>query len=244
MEPEPLQLVLKDVGARYGAITALSGVNLEVRPSQSVAVLGANGAGKTTLLRTISGIFVRRSGSIIFNGTDISAMPSHDVVRHGIGQVAENRRLFPPLTVAENLEMGSLPLHVNGRKQDVAETLALVFDLFPTLATRRRQTAGTLSGGEQQMLAIGRALMGKPLLLLLDEPSTGLAPRVIESLFGALQRLKERGLTILLAEQNVRLALEFADHALVLSLGRVALAGAATQLRESEEIRKIYLGGG
>jgi branched-chain amino acid transport system ATP-binding protein len=221
----------------------LYGLNLEVHASECVALLGANGAGKTTLLRTLSGIFVQREGTILFNGSDISKMPPHRVVRAGIGQVAENRRLFPPLTVAENLEMGSLTLHLVRRRGEVAEASALVFELFPVLWARRNQPAGTLSGGEQQMLAIGRALMGKPSILLLDEPSTGLAPRVIEDLFKALRRLKASGLTILLAEQNVRLALGLADRAAVLSLGRIALVGPAADLRENDDVKRIYLGG-
>ena len=237
------QLMLKGLSATYGAVSALAGVNLEMRQGESVALLGANGAGKTTLLRAISGIIVERSGEMFFNNVDISRMSAHEIVRMGICHVAENRRLFPPLSVAQNLEIGSLPLHAAGRKREVDEARRLVFDLFPTLEKRGTQAAGTLSGGEQQMLAIGRALMAKPSLLLLDEPSTGLAPRVIEDLFRALHLLKQYGLTILVAEQHVPLALQLADRAIVLSLGRIALAGSSAELRDTDEIKRIYLGG-
>jgi branched-chain amino acid transport system ATP-binding protein len=243
LEVKHAQLELKDVSAHYGSMQVLYGLTLDIRASECVALLGANGAGKTTLLRTLSGIFVRRGGTILFNGSDISKLAPHLVVRAGIGQVAENRRLFPPLTVAENLEMGSLTLHSLQRKREVAGASTLVFELFPVLWARRSQPAGTLSGGEQQMLAIGRALMGKPSVLLLDEPSTGLAPRVVEELFRALERLKAAGMTIVLAEQNVRLALGLADRAAVLSLGRIALVGSPTQLQENDEVKRIYLGG-
>ena len=210
---------------------------------ESLAVLGANGAGKTTLLRAISGLMVRRDGSILFDGQEIAGRRADEIVRLGISQVPEGRRLFFPLTVLENLEAGALKLRSAGRRHEVKDAMTVAFDLFPQLSERRAQIAGTLSGGEQQMLAIARALMARPRLLLLDEPSVGLAPKVIESLFGVLHALKGTGLTIVLAEQHVPLALDLADNAVVLSLGHVALNGPPAELRDSADIRRAYLGG-
>jgi branched-chain amino acid transport system ATP-binding protein len=224
-------------------VRILHDVSFTLAEGESISVLGANGAGKTTLLRAISGLMVRREGSVSFAGREIAALRPDEIVRLGISQVPEGRRLFFPLTVQENLESGALPLRNGGRGAEVADAMAMVLELFPRLAERRDQISGTLSGGEQQMLAIGRALMSRPRLLLLDEPSVGLAPKVIESLFGVLHALKGTGLTILLAEQHVPLALELADRAIILGLGRVALSGLPAELRDSEEIRRIYLGG-
>jgi branched-chain amino acid transport system ATP-binding protein len=229
--------------AAYGPVRILHDISFSLAEGESISILGANGAGKTTLLRAISGLMVRREGSITFAGAEISAKRADEIVRLGISQVPEGRRLFFPLTVLENLESGALPLRNGGRGGEVKDALDMVFQLFPRLAERRDQISGTLSGGEQQMLAIGRALMSRPRLLLLDEPSVGLAPKVIEALFGVLHTLKGTGLTIVLAEQHVPLALELADRAIILGLGRVALSGAPAELRDSEEIKRIYLGG-
>jgi branched-chain amino acid transport system ATP-binding protein len=221
----------------------LHDVDFSIAMGESLAVLGANGAGKTTLLRAISGLMVRRDGSILFDGQEIAGRRADEIVRLGISQVPEGRRLFFPLTVLENLEAGALKLRSAGRRHEVKDAMTVAFDLFPQLSERRAQIAGTLSGGEQQMLAIARALMARPRLLLLDEPSVGLAPKVIESLFGVLHALKGTGLTIVLAEQHVPLALDLADNAVVLSLGHVALNGPPAELRDSADIRRAYLGG-
>jgi branched-chain amino acid transport system ATP-binding protein len=231
------------LSAAYGPVRVLHDVDFSLATGESLAVLGANGAGKTTLLRAISGLMVRRDGSIRFDGQEIAGRRADEIVRLGISQVPEGRRLFFPLTVLENLEAGALKLRSAGRRQEVKDAMAVAFDLFPQLSERRAQIAGTLSGGEQQMLAIARALMARPRLLLLDEPSVGLAPKVIESLFGVLHALKGTGLTIVLAEQHVPLALDLADHAVVLRLGRVALSGPPAELRDSADIRRAYLGG-
>jgi branched-chain amino acid transport system ATP-binding protein len=236
-------LSLHQVGAAYGRVQVLSDVSATLREGESMAVLGINGAGKTTLMRAISGLMVRRSGAIRFSDADIVDLAPHEIVHLGVAMVPEGRRLFAPMTVEENLAIGTLPLRRRGRDAEAQTAQEEVFALFPPLAERRRQIAGTLSGGEQQMLAIGRALMGRPRLLLLDEPSVGLAPKVIEQLLGALRRLKRAGLAIMLAEQHVPLALALADTALVLHLGRVELAGTAAALRDTPEIQRIYLGG-
>jgi len=231
------------MSAAYGLVRVLHDIHLQLAEGESLAVLGPNGAGKTTLLRAISGLLVRRAGSIIFAGEEIAEKRPDEIVRLGLSQVPEGRRLFFPLTVMENLESGALVLRTSGRGREVKDALAMVFDLFPRLAERRAQLAGTLSGGEQQMLTIARALMSRPRLLLLDEPSVGLAPKVIESLFNVLHALKGSGLTILLAEQHVPMALDLADRVVILGLGRVALSGTPAELRDSAEIRRVYLGG-
>jgi branched-chain amino acid transport system ATP-binding protein len=236
-------LRVEGLSAAYGPVRVLHDVSFTLAEGESISVLGANGAGKSTLLRAISGLLVRRQGSIVFAGREIAARRPDEIVRLGVSQVPEGRRLFFPLTVLENLEAGALPLRNGGRAAEVKDALAMVFELFPRLAERRTQISGTLSGGEQQMLAIARALMSRPRMLLLDEPSVGLAPKIIESLFGVLHALKGHGLTILLAEQHVPLALDLADRAIVLGLGRVALSGPPAELRDSAEIRRIYLGG-
>jgi branched-chain amino acid transport system ATP-binding protein len=236
-------LRVEGLSAAYGPVRVLHDVSFTLAEGESISVLGANGAGQSTLLRAISGLLVRRQGSIVFAGREIAARRPDEIVRLGVSQVPEGRRLFFPLTVLENLEAGALPLRTGGRAAEVKDALAMVFELFPRLAERRTQISGTLSGGEQQMLAIARALMSRPRMLLLDEPSVGLAPKIIESLFGVLHALKGHGLTILLAEQHVPLALDLADRAIILGLGRVALSGLPAELRDSEEIRRIYLGG-
>lgn len=243
MDPDAPLLLLHGVGAQYGRVRALDQIDLALRSGESLAILGANGAGKTTLLRAISGLMVQRCGQILFEGIDISRAPSHRIVRLGISQVAEGRHLFPTLTVMENLELGGLVPSTTGRTAEAAQSLELVLELFPRLSERRDRLARTLSGGEQQMLAIGRALMARPKLILLDEPSVGLAPKVVGDLLHALRALKRMGLAVVLAEQNVALALGLADRGVVLRLGRIALEGqSATLLRDSSEIRKIYIG--
>ena len=239
----PDALILRGVCASYRQIRVLRDVDLAVRPGASLAVLGANGAGKTTLLRTITGIIVRREGSLMFGEADLGVLPAHQIVRHGISHVPESKHLFRPLTVAQNLEIGALPLHQTRRGTEAESARALVFDLFPILRQRLQQISGTLSGGEQQMLAIGRALMSRPKLLLLDEPSVGLAPRVNEQLFAALARLKQLGVAIIVAEQLVKLACDVADEAVVMHMGRVAMAGNAAEVKHDPELKRLYLGG-
>jgi len=236
-------LDVANLSAAYGQVRILQDISFTLAEGESLSVLGANGAGKSTLLRAISGLMVRRQGSIRMAGKEISTLRADEIVHRGISQVPEGRRLFFPLTVLENLEAGALKLRNTGRGTEVKDALASVFDLFPRLAERRGQVSGTLSGGEQQMLAIARALMSRPRILLLDEPSVGLAPKVIEALFGVLHTLKGTGLTIILAEQHVPMALDLADRAIVLRLGQIALGGTPAELRDSEDIRRIYLGG-
>ncbi len=236
-------LELAGVSAYYRQVRTLSAIDFALAAGKSLAVLGANGAGKTTLLRAISGVMVRREGSIMLDGVDLARLKPHQIVRRGVSHVPDGKHLFTPLTVAENLEVGALPLQRSGRHAAVDEARDLVHDLFPILAQRARQRAGTLSGGEQQMLAIGRALMSAPKVLLLDEPTVGLAPKVNETLFAALRALKEIGLTIVLAEQAVGLACELADEAVVLHLGRIAMRGAANMIRHDPELTRLYLGG-
>jgi branched-chain amino acid transport system ATP-binding protein len=235
-------LVLSGVGAAYRRIDILRDIDLTLARGASLAILGANGAGKTTMLRAISGIMVRRSGSIMFENTELTALAPHEIVGRGISHVPEGKHLFLPLTVAENIEIGALPLHQTGKSAEASEAKQLVYDLFPILRERASQVAGTLSGGEQQMLAIARALMSRPKLLLLDEPSVGLAPRVNEALFAALARLKQLGVAIIVAEQVVQLACELADRAVVLHLGKLAMAGSAREVRQDPELKRLYLG--
>jgi branched-chain amino acid transport system ATP-binding protein len=232
-------LRVENLDLYYGDAQALAGVSLDVPAREIVAIVGANGAGKTSLIRTIAGIERARAGRIVFNGTDITRLPSHAICNLGVGQVAEGRQIFPTLTVADNLELGAaLP---RARAQ-AKRTLAEVYELFPVLAERAHQAAGTLSGGEQQMLAIGRCLMGQPEFIMFDEPSLGLAPRVVQEVLATIRRLNERGLTILLVEQNVAVSLRIAQHAYVLENGRIVLAGAGPELLRDERVRKAYLG--
>jgi branched-chain amino acid transport system ATP-binding protein len=232
-------LSLTDVSASYAGFQALFGVSLEVRAGEAVAVIGPNGAGKTTLLRAISKLVEPASGDIRMEGESLKPVPAHEIVSRGIAHVPENRRLFPRLTVEENLRMGSYP--VAARKK-YAERLEQVFALFPRLQERRRQAAGTLSGGEQQMCAIGRALMSGPKLLLLDEPSAGLAPVVVQAIFELMRRICAEGYTVLIVEQNIRQVLKVVNRAYLLEAGRIVLAGSSSELIESKEIQKIYLG--
>jgi branched-chain amino acid transport system ATP-binding protein len=223
----------------YGAIQALKDVSLEVRDGEIVALLGSNGAGKTTTLRSINGLNHARRGKIIFKGDDVTSTPAHEIVQRGISQSPEGRKLFPRMSVTENLEMGAFQ---RTDRAEMAEDQERVFTLFPRLAERKSQKAGTMSGGEQQMLAIGRALMARPKLLLLDEPSMGLAPILVEKIFEIVKEINEQGTPILLVEQNALMALDIADRGYVLETGRVALAGDASALRQDERVRKTYLG--
>ena len=232
-------LVVRGLSTRYGAIHALRDVSFAVPKGEIVAVLGANGAGKTTLLHTISGVLRPSAGSITYAGANITKLAPAKIVGRGVCQVPEGRRLFPSLSVEDNLLLGA-----SGRRSrdGVPDDLAYVYELFPALAERRTQPAGTLSGGEQQMVAIGRALMGKPDLLLLDEPSMGLAPLAVERIFEALKALNKDGLTMLMVEQNAEMAFSVADRAVVLQTGSVALTGLAADLRQDERVRECYLG--
>jgi branched-chain amino acid transport system ATP-binding protein len=234
-----LVLQLDDVHTYYGAIHALKGVSLEVRQNEIVTLIGANGAGKSTTLRSINGLNRPRQGRIRFNGTDITTTPPHTVVKMGISQSPEGRRLFPRMSVLENLEMGAFQRE---DRSTYKEDLERVFELFPRLAERRAQKAGTLSGGEQQMCAIGRALMARPKLLLLDEPSMGLAPIFVEKIFEIVREINAQGTPILLVEQNALMALDAAHRGYVLETGRITLSGPASELRENEQVRKSYLG--
>src|SRR5712675_3480362 len=224
-------LELKSLDAGYGSFQALFGVNLEVKAGEAVGVIGPNGAGKTTLMRVISGLIRPTKGAIAMEGHDVLATPAHRIVDLGIAHVPENRRLFPRLTVDDNLKMGA---YMPGARAKYAERLEFVFDLFPRMKERRSQMAGTMSGGEQQMCAIGRALMSNPKLLLLDEPSAGLAPLIVRAIFQIIRDLHAAGVTILLVEQNASLALQIADRAYVLEAGRLTISGPAAALLSDE----------
>ncbi|MGP4114037.1 ABC transporter ATP-binding protein [Streptomyces sp. 4N509B] len=233
----PPLLELRDLQVFYGAIGALKGVSLTVGEGEIVALLGANGAGKSTTLKTASGMIKPRAGEVLLRGERVDGIPSHELVRFGIGHVPEGRRVFPRMTVLENLEMGAYRL----RRPDPAD-LDRVFTLFPRLKERRKQIGGTLSGGEQQMLAIGRALMGKPELLLLDEPSMGLAPLIVQQIFEILKEINVQGTTLLLVEQNAAQALQLADRGYVLETGEVVMAGESAALLADPRVRAAYLG--
>jgi branched-chain amino acid transport system ATP-binding protein len=232
-------LTVDKVTAGYGAFTALWDVSLRVAAGEAVAVVGPNGAGKTTLMRVISGMIAPRAGAITFEGRAVGGRPAYDIVGHGIAHVPEGRRIFPALTVAENLKMGAF---LPGARTHYAESLARVFTLFPALAERQAQRAGSLSGGEQQMLAIGRALMSQPKLILFDEPSMGLAPVMVLLLFDLIRRVREEGYTILVVEQNVRQVLKLVDRAYLLEVGRIKMEGRADELAEQDFVRKAYVG--
>ena len=232
-------LRVDDIHTYYGSIQALKGISLEVREGEVVTLIGANGAGKSTTLRSINGLNTPREGTIVFQGKDITRTAPHDVVQLGISQSPEGRRLFPHMTVLENLEMGAFQRR---DRSGIREDLDRVYSLFPRLAERKSQRAGTMSGGEQQMCAIGRALMARPKLLMLDEPSMGLAPIFVEKIFEIIGEISEQGTTILLVEQNALMALDAADRGYVLETGTVALAEDAKNLRENEQVQKTYLG--
>ena len=236
--PTPM-LEMHGVTAGYGPFTALWNVALRVSAGEAVAVVGPNGAGKTTLLRVISGVIAPNAGMITFEGVSLAGRPAHEVVAHGIAHVPEGRRLFPGLTVADNLKMGAF---LPGARKSFAENLERVYTLFPVLQERRTQRAGSLSGGEQQMLAIGRALMSRPKLILLDEPSMGLAPVMVLRLFDLIRRIRAEGYTILVVEQNVRQVLKLVDRAYLLEVGRIHMEGRADELADQDFVRKAYVG--
>ena len=235
---EPI-LKVSDINVYYGAIHAIKGVSFEVNPGEVVTLIGANGAGKSTTLQTVSGLLHSRTGSIEFLGENLMGVPAHKVVAKGLAQVPEGRRVFLQMTVEENLEMGAYTRSGG----DIDADLEKVYAYFPRLMERRRQIAGTLSGGEQQMLAMGRALMSRPKLLMLDEPSMGLAPILVEQIFKIIQTLHEAGTTILLVEQNAQAALSIADRGYVLETGKIVTSGTGSELLASPEIKKAYLGG-
>ena len=236
---EPM-LKIDNIDVYYGAIHALKGISLEVKEGEIVTLIGANGAGKSTTLRTISGLLKPKTGSITFLGQDIAGVRAHEIVKKGISQVPEGRRVFAEMTVMENLDLGAF---VRKDKAGIQQDLKHVFELFPRLEERKNQSAGTLSGGEQQMLAMGRALMSRPKLLLLDEPSMGLAPLLIKEIFNIIVDINKSGTTVLLVEQNANMALSIANRAYVLETGRITLYGSAKELAASEDVRKAYLGG-
>ena len=232
-------LKVDNINVYYGAIHAIKGISFEVNEGEIVTLIGANGAGKSTTLQTGSGLLRSRTGSIEFNGENISHVPAHKLVYKGLAQVPEGRRIFLQMSVEENLEMGAFTQKNAGIDAD----LESVYEQFPRLRERKKQIAGTLSGGEQQMLAMGRALMSHPKLLMLDEPSMGLAPILVEQIFDIIRQLHKNGTTILLVEQNAQMALSVADRAYVLETGKITLSGTGKELAESDEVRKAYLGG-
>jgi branched-chain amino acid transport system ATP-binding protein len=232
-------LAVRDLDLFYGDAQALAGVALDIADGEIVAIVGANGAGKSSLIRAIHGIEKPARGTVRFDGIDITGWPSYRVCEAGIGHVAEGRQVFPNLSVLDNLEMGAAPRRARSAEK---QTLARVLDLFPRLAERRRQAAGTLSGGEQQMLAIGRCLMGQPRLIMFDEPSLGLAPAIVQEVFRIVRLLNAEGLTILLVEQNVMASLKLAHRGYVLENGRIELAGSGTELLGNDRVRQAYLG--
>jgi branched-chain amino acid transport system ATP-binding protein len=235
---EPM-LVVNDIHVYYGNIAAVKGISLTVYPGEIVTLIGGNGAGKSTTMRTISGLLKPKRGDVQFEGKKVSGLKGHEVAQRGIAQSPEGRRIFPRMTVTENLELGAF---LRNDKPGIASDMDRVFDLFPRLKERLTQKAGTLSGGEQQMLAMGRALMAQPRLLLLDEPSMGLAPVLVDVVFETIRKVNEQGTTVLLVEQNALVALNIADHAYVLETGLITLEGPAKELAHNDEVRKAYLG--
>lgn len=233
-------LSVNDLYVNYGNVEALHGINLQVEEGEIVTILGANGAGKSTTLMTISGLVSPRKGQIFYKDTEISTMQGHEVVKLGIAQVPEGRRVFATLTVQENLNLGAFTL---SDKDKISKTMEWVFELFPRLKERREQLAGTLSGGEQQMLAIARGLMANPRILLLDEPSLGLAPILVKSIFATIKEINETGVTVLLVEQNARAALKLADRGYVMEVGKIVLEETSDKLLKNPQVRKAYLGG-
>ncbi len=233
-------LKVDNIDVYYGAIHAIKGISLDVNDGEIITLIGSNGAGKSTTLRTISGLMKPKNGTIKFENNDITGKPAHKIVSMGLIQVPEGRHVFSNMTVLENLQLGA---YLRKDKDGIAKDMEEVFKKFPRLLERKLQTAGTLSGGEQQMLAMGRALMSRPKLLLLDEPSMGLAPLLVKEIFNIIKEINESGTTILLVEQNAKMALDIADKAYVLETGRITLAGTAQELRNSEAVQKAYLGG-
>ncbi len=232
-------LEVNDLRVSYGMIEAIKGVSFEVNKGEIIALIGANGAGKTTILHTVSGLLKPSNGSIMFDGHDLVKTPAHKIVSCGMAHVPEGRRIFQQLTVYENLMMGAFTRKDGG----IEETLKNVYEHFPRLEERKKQIAGTLSGGEQQMLAMGRALMSKPSIMLMDEPSMGLSPLYVQEIFAIIREINKKGTTVLLVEQNAKMALEIANRAYVLETGNIRMSGDAKELANNEEVRKAYLGG-
>jgi branched-chain amino acid transport system ATP-binding protein len=233
-------LKVNDINVFYGNIQALKGISLEVNEGEIVTLIGANGAGKSTLLKTLSGLLKPKSGTIEYLGGTISGMAPQAIVKAGISHVPEGRRVFSNMSVEENLELGA---YTRKDSSGIRKDMEMVYELFPRLLERRKQLSGTLSGGEQQMLAMGRAIMAKPKLLLLDEPSMGLAPLMVKQIFNIIQQINQTGTTVLLVEQNANMALSIANRAYVIETGRIEIAGTAAELSASEDIKKAYLGG-
>ena len=233
-------LSVENVEVYYGVINAIKGVSFEVNEGETIALIGSNGAGKTTILHTITGLISPKSGSIMFEGTDITKVPAHKIVGMGMAHVPEGRRIFQHLSVYENLKLGAYLLN---DKKVIDNNLKYVYDHFPRLKERKHQVAGTLSGGEQQMLAMGRALMSKPRIILMDEPSMGLSPLLVSEIFDIIKVINESGTTVLLVEQNAEMALKIADRAYVLESGRITLSGTGAELAQSDSVKKAYLGG-
>ena len=232
-------LEVKDLYVNYGAIEAIKGISFTVQPGEIVTLIGANGAGKTTTLHTISGLVKAKSGSITYNGTDLQTIDPSKIISLGIAHVPEGRHVFPEMTVEENLQMGAF---ISKNKEETAAAMQDVYEKFPRLRERRRQLAGTLSGGEQQMVAVGRALMGKPSIILMDEPSMGLSPLLVKEVFAIIKEIHAAGITVLLNEQNAKMALSIADRAYVLETGTISISGDAQELLKDERVKKAYLG--
>ncbi len=232
-------LEVKDLQVYYGLIQAIKGVSFEVNQGEVIALIGANGAGKTTILHTITGLIQPKAGSVIFEGTDITKVPGHKIVSMGMAHVPEGRRVFANLSVYQNLKMGA---YIQKDKKVIDETLEMIYKHFPRLEERKNQLAGTLSGGEQQMLAMGRALMSSPKMILMDEPSMGLSPLLVKEVFSIIEYCHESGITILLVEQNAKMALGIADRAYVLETGNITMSGKASEMLENEDVKKAYLG--
>ncbi|MFR7717849.1 MAG: ABC transporter ATP-binding protein [Lachnospiraceae bacterium] len=232
-------LEVKDLYVNYGAVEAIKGISFTVQPGEIVTLIGANGAGKTTTLHTISGLVKAKSGSITYNGTDLQKIDPSKIISLGIAHVPEGRHVFPEMTVEENLQMGAF---ISKNKEETAAAMQDVYEKFPRLRERRRQLAGTLSGGEQQMVAVGRALMGKPSIILMDEPSMGLSPLLAKEVFAIIKEIHAAGITVLLNEQNAKMALSIADRAYVLETGTISISGDAQELLKDERVKKAYLG--
>lgn len=232
-------LEVKDLKVNYGLIQAIKGISFDINEGELVALIGANGAGKTTILHTITGLIQPKSGSIVYDGKDLTKIPGHKIVSMGMAHVPEGRRVFANLSVLENLKMGA---YTRKDKAEIDETLKMIYEHFPRLEERKNQMAGTLSGGEQQMLAMGRALMSKPKMILMDEPSMGLSPLLVKEVFSIIEYCHEQGITVLLVEQNAKMALSIADRAYVLETGNITMSGAAKEMLENEQVKKAYLG--
>ncbi len=236
-------LRLENLSAYYGSIAALKGVSIGVPKGEVVSIIGANGAGKSTLLKAISGLIKNQQGRVLYKGGDIAGLPANKIVALGISQVPEGRQIFAHLTVQDNIDLGAYLYYKRRNRREIQERIDYIFKLFPILKRRSKQIAGTRSGGEQQMLAISRAMMGRPELLLLDEPSMGLAPLIVREIFSVIKQLNESGTTILLVEQNAKAALNVADHAFVIETGEIVLEGLARDLMDNPKVKEAYLGG-